>query len=161
MRIGILSDTHDQVARTRLAVALLTRAGAEALIHCGDLTIPDVVDEFLGVPSTFVFGNCDYDQADLRRAMKRIKANCLGLGGLITLSDRRIAVTHGHSDAELARLAALEPDYLFTGHTHHRRDVREGPTRFINPGALYRASTWTVALLDLASDDLQTLTLTE
>ena len=161
MRIGILSDTHDQVARTRRAVSLLTQAGAEALIHCGDLTIPDVVDEFLGVPTSFVFGNCDYDQADLRRAMKRIKATCLDLGGLVTLGDRRIAVTHGHSDAELHRLTALEPDYLFTGHTHHRRDVRKGPTRFINPGALYRASTWTVALLDLDADELQTLTLTE
>lgn len=161
MRIGILSDTHDQVARTGRAVSLLTRAGAEALIHCGDLTIPAVVDEFLGVPTTFVFGNCDYDLADLRRAMNRIDAACLDLGGLITLGDRRIAVTHGHSDAELNRLAALGPDYLFSGHTHQRRDVRQGPTRFINPGALYRASTWTVALLNLADDDLQTLILTE
>jgi putative phosphoesterase len=161
MLIGILSDTHDQVARTRRAVSMLTAAGAESLIHCGDLTIPDVVDEFAGVPTSFVFGNCDYDQADLRRAMKRIGAECLELGGLITRGDRRIAVTHGHSHAEFRRLAALEPDYLFSGHTHHRRDDREGKTRFINPGALYRASSWTVALLDLAADDLKTLTLAE
>jgi uncharacterized protein len=161
MRIGILSDTHDQVVRTRKAVSILTTAGAEALIHCGDLTIPEVVDEFLGVPTSFVFGNCDYDQPALRRAMKRIGADCLDLGGLITLGDRRIAVTHGHSHTEFRRLIGQEPDYLFSGHTHRRLDVREGKTRLINPGALYRASDWTVGLLDLDTDEFQTLTLTE
>ena len=51
MLIGILSDTHDQVVRTRRAVSILTHAGAAALVHCGDLTTPEVVDEFLGAPA--------------------------------------------------------------------------------------------------------------
>ena len=51
MRIGILSDTHDQVRRTRFAVAMLVESGAEALIHCGDLTTADVVEECSGFPA--------------------------------------------------------------------------------------------------------------
>ena len=51
MRIGILSDTHDQVQRTKSAVAMLVEGGAETLIHCGDLTIADVVDECAVVTS--------------------------------------------------------------------------------------------------------------
>jgi predicted phosphodiesterase len=43
MRIGILSDTRDQVARTWRAVTMLLGAGAEVLIRCGDITIADVV----------------------------------------------------------------------------------------------------------------------
>ncbi|RLS46748.1 MAG: metallophosphoesterase, partial [Planctomycetota bacterium] len=48
-------------------------------------------------------------------------------------------------------------DYLLHGHTHVCRDERHGATRIINPGALHRASEFTVALLDTDSDELQFL----
>lgn len=135
MRIGILSDTHDQVQRTRSAVAMLAECGAEILIHCGDLTIADVVHECSTLPCYFVFGNCDHDRDSLRQAMTQIGGTCLERGGLVSLDGHRLAVTHGDSDHELRRLAELEPDYLFSGHTHVASDVQKGPTRWINPGA--------------------------
>ena len=61
MLIGILSDTHDQAERTKVAVATLASAGAEALFHCGDITTADVVYECGLLPTYFVFGNCDFD----------------------------------------------------------------------------------------------------
>lgn len=57
MRIGILSDTHDRLARADRAVASLVAAGAEALIHCGDLTGPEIVHVCGRLPSYYVFGN--------------------------------------------------------------------------------------------------------
>jgi putative phosphoesterase len=152
MLIGILSDTHDQVLRTRVAVAVLVARGAEALVHCGDLTGPDVVFECTGLPAYFVFGNCDYDRAGLSKAIEQIGATCLERGGLISLGGRRLGVTHGDSEQEIRRLALLEPDYLFSGHTHQQSDIQRGPTRWINPGALHRAPSWTVVLLDLESN---------
>jgi uncharacterized protein len=157
MRLGILSDTHDRVERTKAAVALLVDSGAEALIHCGDITIPEVVYELAPLPSFFVFGNCDFELDELRRAIAAIGGVCLERGGLIDVDGRRMAVTHGDSSQELARLEAERPDYLFSGHTHRALDVRRGPTRFINPGALQRAATWTVALLDASNGRLETL----
>jgi uncharacterized protein len=157
MLLGILSDTHDQVERTRSAVNMLISEGATALIHCGDLTGPEVVHEFSRAPSYFVFGNCDYDREAIRQAIALIGGTCLDCGGLISLGGVRIAVTHGDSSSELKRLAALDPDYLFTGHTHHVSDIQKGPTRWVNPGALHRAQTWTVALLDTACNLLRVL----
>lgn len=157
MRIGIISDTHDQVARTARAVGLLIAEGADALIHCGDLTGPDVVRECALLPSYFVFGNNDFDENALRRAMGAIGGVCLGRGGEIALGGRRIAVTHGDVVREARRLAAAGPDYLLFGHSHKAADERVGPTRWINPGALHRAATWTVAVLDLESDELRFL----
>ena len=159
MRIGILSDTHDQVRRTARAVAQLVAEGAEALIHCGDYTRPDVVDECAVLPAYFVFGNNDDEEAKLARAMANIGGVCLGRGGLIELGGKRIAVTHGDSASEIRRLKALGPDYLFFGHSHAPSDERDGLIRFINPGALSRASAWTVALLDLDVDTLRLLTI--
>jgi putative phosphoesterase len=157
VRVGILSDTHDQVARTQAAVARLADAGAQVLIHCGDITIPDVVYELNPLPSYFVFGNCDDDLFNLRQAIAAVGGTSLERGGLIELAGRRLAVTHGDSDLELRRLEAQEPHYLLTGHTHQVADRRNGSIRWINPGALHRASTWTVALLDLESNQLRVL----
>jgi uncharacterized protein len=159
MKIGILSDTHDQVERTSKAVAALVGAGAEALVHCGDLTVPEVVLECGGLPSYFVFGNNDFDRDGLLRAMALVGGRSLGRGGEVVLGGRRIAVTHGDSAGEVRRLLAADPDYFLFGHSHRAADERRGATRWINPGALYRATPWTVAVLDLEADLLDFLTI--
>lgn len=155
--VGVISDTHDQVRRTKRAVAALKAAGAKALFHCGDITIAEVVFECCNIPGYFVFGNCDFDREGLRRAITAIGGTCLERGNIVTLSGRRIAITHGDSEQELRRLAGSQPDYLLSGHTHRTSDYQDGLTRHINPGALHRASEWTVALLDIACNHLEML----
>jgi len=158
MLLGILSDTHDRLARTTVALDTLRAAGAEALVHCGDFTSPAIVELLVGLPSYIVFGNNDSGRIrELERAAAQVGAMSLGQGDVIRLAGRTIAVTHGHLTAETRRLLALEPDYLLTGHSHRRHDLREGPTRRINPGALHRTRTFTVALLNLATDEIRYL----
>ncbi len=154
MRIGILSDTHDRHQRTALAVARLRAEGVEALVHCGDITTPEVVYELAGLPSHFVLGNNDDDESALRWAIGAIEGVCLGHGGEVTLAGRRIAVTHGDRPDQVRRLRRAAPAYLLSGHTHQRLDRRDGPTRLINPGALHRAAEYTVACLDLDTEVL-------
>ena len=154
MRLGILSDTHNQLDRTIRAVAILKTHGAEMLIHCGDLTGPDIVHVCGTLPSTYVFGNNDFDERGLRAAMAATGGTCLGFSGEIVVTGKRVAVTHGDRPSEVRRLLRSLPDYLLFGHTHVPLFERDGPTRRINPGALHRAATWTVAVLDLATDDV-------
>jgi len=160
--IGILSDTHGRVSITRNAIRTLVARGALHLIHCGDLDTQPVLDELVGHPASFVFGNNDYDRPTLRRYAESIGVNCLGSYGVIELAGKKIAVTHGDDHRVSSRLTSRgnEPgyDYLFTGHTHVRHDNRlpTGP-RWINPGALYRAQIKTVALLDLSTDTLTSI----
>lgn len=157
MRVGILSDTHNQLARTRLAVGLLLDDGAEVLMHCGDVTGPEVVAVCCAGPTCyFTFGNHDADSVPiLERAIEQAKGVCLGWGGEVPLAGKRVAVVHGHLHTDVRRLMALRPDYLLSGHSHVAADRREGPTRRINPGALDAAESFGVALLDLATDELR------
>ena len=156
MRLGILSDTHDKLARTRLAVAALRDAGAGALIHCGDLTGPPIVEALAVLPSWFVFGNHDADDVpQLRRAAAACGPVCLGWGGVVTLAGRRVGVAHGHMTTDLRRVLDDAPDILLTGHSHNPSDGVAGNVRRINPGALHRADDFTVAVLDLASGEVQ------
>jgi putative phosphoesterase len=158
MRIGILSDTHNRLDRTIAAVALLCAEGAEALIHCGDFTGPEVVTACGALPAYFVFGNNDADNVPaLRQAMVDVGGTCLEWGGEVALAGKRIGIVHGHMHTDVRRLLATRPDYLFSGHSHIASDRRDGPTRRINPGALYRAGELTVALLDLDTDLLRFL----
>lgn len=156
MKIGILSDSHNHRERTGQAVALLQDAGAEALFHCGDLTTPEIVEIGAVLPFYFTFGNHDADSTPLLdQAAGELGAHCLRWGGEVKLASKRIALVHGHITRDLRPLLEAEPDYLLTGHSHQTHDFYEGLTRRINPGALFRAKVFTVALLDLTTDDLQ------
>lgn len=158
MKIGILSDTHDKIARTRSAVTMLLDRGAEVLIHCGDLLGPEIVAECSRGPFYFVFGNNDADMVPaLRQAARKHGAHCLEWGGEIPLAGKRIAVVHGHLTSDLRPLLEAQPDYLLSGHSHIAGDWRHGSTRRINPGALHRTKNYSVALLDLKSDELEFL----
>lgn len=155
MILGILSDTHDQLERTARAVEKLCRAGAEAIIHCGDLTTPDVVYVCAGRPSYFVLGNNDSDVGGIKLAVEVVGGFYLGFGGLVELGGKRLGVAHGDMGRVLRELVAAGPDYLLSGHTHVPHDERRGGIRWINPGALHRARSWTAALLDLEADRLE------
>ena len=159
MLLGILSDTHDQLARTRRAVSLLRESGAEVLIHCGDLAIPEIVAACAVLPTYFVLGNWDADNVPaLRKAAAENGAVCLGWGDTVVLDGKRIGVVHGHMRIDVRRVLATRPDYLLSGHSHIPSDQYEGDVRRINPGALHEADQFTVALLDLANDSVQFLT---
>ena len=155
MIIGILSDTHGRVDAAHAGVAILRGAGAEYLIHCGDVGEEDVLDALAGIPAAFIFGNNDWDRRGLERYAKDIGVTCLGGWGTLDLAGKRFVVTHG-DDFPLRRklLDAQEYDYLLQGHTHAPADERHGRTRLINPGALHRARPRTVAVLDIESDRL-------
>jgi putative phosphoesterase len=159
MKLGILSDSHGRTPLIRQALLALDTAGAEAVIHCGDVGGLEVLDEFAGRRCWFVWGNTDEPRPSWRPYVQ-----ALGLpwpeGPLeLSLDGKRIGVYHGHEQAFRDALRDARYDYLLHGHTHQRDDYREGSMRVINPGALHRVSTRTVALLDLNSDDLRFLVL--
>ena len=133
----------------------LRKANSEFFIHCGDIGSQECIDLLAGLPSAFVFGNCDFDRAGLARYAASIDVPCYGNFADLELDGKKIAVIHG-DDYKLKQrlLDAQAHDYLLQGHTHVRRDERIGRTRIINPGALHRASVKTVVTLDTAADTL-------
>ena len=155
MILGLMSDTHGRLEAARLAVVQLRSRGAEYLIHCGDVGQTGVIDFLAGEPAAFVWGNNDFDRHEGAKYAEMIGVRCLDDFGELELDGRRIAVTHGDNPPLLRRLLdAGRYDYLFTGHTHVPHDKKLGGTRWINPGALYRAAKRTVATLDLQTDTL-------
>lgn len=154
MKIGVLSDSHGRVEMTARAVSLLRDAGAERLIHLGDVETERVLEELLALPTHIVFGNCDWDIAGLTRYAQSLGLTVAHPSGQMEVAGRRIAFTHGHLESRMHAALAEGVEYLLHGHTHELRDERIGDTRVINPGALFRARRYTAAVLDVATDTL-------
>jgi uncharacterized protein len=158
MRLGILADTHNQLARTQVAVELLRSEGAEALVHCGDLASPPILAACAVLPCYFALGNHDADSVPaLQEAAAEFGAVCLGWGGVVELGGKRVGVAHGHMTVDVRRVLSEKPDYLLCGHSHFASDSLIGTVRRINPGALHRVDEFTVAVLEVESGELRIL----
>lgn len=157
--LGILSDSHSEIERTRRAIKLLQHAGATEFIHCGDVEIEQVLDLFAGLPAHVTFGNCD-PSGVLGRYAASIDLDAQHPSGELHVDGRRVAFTHGDNARLLSRILAERPDFLLHGHTHERRDDMVEGVRVINPGALHRAHPSTVALLEPATGALRWLEVT-
>ena len=155
MKLGILSDTHDDAVATRAAVGLLLGARAEALVHCGDIANPVTLRACSGAPLWFVYGNHDADNVPrLEAAAAEMGATPLGWAGEFTLAGKRIGVAHGHMTMDVRPLLRSRPDFLLTGHFHEAADWTEDGVRRICPGAVHRADPPTVAVLDLVTGEV-------
>ena len=110
----------------------LVDEGAEALIHCGDLTGPDVVYECAGCPAISSSATTTIDEKGLRERWPGRRESASGVAGRSRwqTADRRDPrrLRPARSDGSPAG-----PDYLLFGHSHAGRR-REGPDPLDQPG---------------------------
>lgn len=164
MKICVVSDSHDRSLMLASAVIAAKVAGAEAVIHCGDLigamTLRPLLD--FGLPVHVVHGNNLGDSFALLNLCKTSNGLITyhGADMDITLSGRRLFATHF---PHYGRGMACTGDYdiVCCGHSHQASVVQQanvagGMTWCVNPGSvggLGAAPTWMLA--DLATFDFQ------
>ena len=157
VKIGPISDTHDNAAALAAAMTTLQARGAECVLHAGDVTSADTLALLEGWHAMVSLGNNDVDPAGLADTAHRCGIE-LADAWEGTLGGLRVAAIHGHNHAHLAgAIRGGRYDLVVTEHSHRLRDERVGRTRVINPGALYRAARYTCALYDTATDTLEVL----
>jgi uncharacterized protein len=150
MRIGVLSDTHDDVQATRCALNIFDSMDVTLIIHCGDIG-ESVLPLFKGRHAHFVSGNTD-DVACLRRIIIGPEQIFHEDFGELELEGLRVAFLHGHDLARLTHaVASGKWDLVCHGHSHAYVLEHQGRTLTLNPGALVRTSHPSVAVVDLPS----------
>jgi putative phosphoesterase len=151
MKIGILSDSHEQRDNLRYALNVLKNARVEAIVHCGDVGDDLVMfDELIcaGVPVFFVWGNMDHPTPAWKKYFRDIGLAWPNGPLKLELDEKKIAVYHGHEPGFSRAELSGQFDYIFCGHSHQRRFSHLNGTTIINPGALHRAAVKSVAVLD-------------
>jgi putative phosphoesterase len=160
MKVGIVSDSHGQKARLQRALKILCQHKADVLVHCGDIGGCTCLDELIacGKPAYAVAGNTDLDMNELQRHAQAhgvtfgIDMVSIPVNGQATLT-----VTHGNQPWVLQKGLSSRVAFLCHGHTHRQRNEMVGSTHVINPGALERATVFSVALLDTESGAVEFL----
>ena len=154
MRIGIVSDTHGHTEFTRPAVRILETCEVQQIIHCGDVGSAAIVELFSPWPTHFVFGNVD-DPRTLRAAIAAAGQSCHERFGTLDIAGVRIAFLHGDDTVLLDETIQSGQFHLVChGHTHVARKQRQGDTLVMNPGALFRATPHSFAIVDLPQLDV-------
>lgn len=148
MKIGLLSDSHDDMEAIAKAVALFNEEAVVQVLHAGDIVSPFTFEIFraLRAPLGGVYGNNDGDRLLLRDR----SAGALHVQPhFVTLDGMRGVIVH-----EPALVKALvrsgDFDLVVYGHTHVPDIHREGPALVVNPGKTARLNKGrsTAALLD-------------
>ncbi|OGO05118.1 MAG: hypothetical protein A2Y73_08015 [Chloroflexi bacterium RBG_13_56_8] len=135
MRIGVLSDIHDNM--WALAEVLPRLNGCQALLVLGDLcapfTISDIAEGFRG-PVHAVWGNNDGDKLQItRNADKAGNVTLHGNVAEVRFGGRRVAFAH-YPDVAQAMAQGGIYDLVCHGHDHTRKITRMGNTILLNPG---------------------------
>ncbi len=93
MLIGIISDTHDDMAAIRKAVDMLNAEKVSRVIHAGDLVSPFTFEIFSELKCGFsgIFGNNDGDRLLLKQ---KSGGNIHGQPLVLALDEKKVVVVH-------------------------------------------------------------------
>lgn len=163
MKIGLISDTHDNIQNIRKAVRKFNDKHVDVVIHAGDFVNPIAVESLAGVTLVGVLGNNDTDIVGLTSIFDKIHAELKGEIFEKVYDRMRFAVYHGTSLAKKEQLIKSgKYDVFIYGHTHRKDNRYIGTTRVINPGT---AKGWffglfaTIAVFDTSSRKLEFINL--
>ena len=153
MKIGVLSDSHDNVPMIDKAVELFNDEGVALVIHAGDFIAPFAVEAMreLKCRVVGVFGNNDGERIAIAKRFEAIGEIYPNLA-IAEIGGRTIAATHYPELAEpIAK--SCQYDIVIYGHTH-LMDIRRETSLILNPG---ETGGWTTGRCTVAIVQLDTL----
>jgi uncharacterized protein len=149
MRLGIISDTHDDVENVRAAIDIFNQKEVETVIHAGDYIFPGIVKEFsrLNAKLVGVLGNNDGEKGHLLKTFLDVGGDLKGELGELQIEGLKIGIYHGTSDVIKDLLVSSGKYNIFVcGHTHkmepsgisNGKYQNNGSTLVLNPGTAHR-----------------------
>jgi len=149
--VGIMSDSHDDRAAIKKAVARFNASGCALVIHAGDYIAPFTIREFEKLDGNFVgvFGNNDGEKAGLTAQFSKIGSIHMPPHEF-DYKGKRFLIMHEPDYLE-ENLTRSDLDVIVYGHLHEI-DIRTGRPLIINPG---ECCSWltgcsTAVVLDLS-----------
>ena len=159
MKICILSDSHDNRPLLEAGVRAAMAAGAEAVLHCGDVVAPSTLEVLrpFDIPLHVIHGNNVGDAFTMGRIASKPsnQTHYYGQDAGIELAGRRIFIVHYPHYAE-AMATTGEWDLVCCGHDHKVAirpvdNMAGKQTWLVNPGTvggIKATPTWVLGDLD-------------
>ena len=159
MRIGVISDTHDNIEMARRSGEAFRSLGVDLIIHLGDWIAPFTLAELassFGGRIIGIYGNNDGEILGLQRVASMYNAELHEPPYMLSLDGRRLLLVHGWGSPEQTRelVEALAHsqrwDAVLYGHTHQADYRVINGVILLNPGtASGILNKPSIAVLDL------------
>jgi uncharacterized protein len=166
MKIGIISDIHENKANLLQAIDLCRQSDVSHLLCLGDMINPGIAQTIAtcGIPTHGIWGNNDGDKVLITRLSLQPQSQ-LAMSDrtydFVTLDGKRIFITHY---PELAHPMALSGQYdlVAYGHDHQQFYALVEECHVVNPGEISGHLTGLVslAIYDTVTDTVEFLTIT-
>lgn len=142
MLIGLISDSHDNIADLKKAFGVLESRGVELVLHAGDVISSGMCYAYEGfdMDLKLVYGNNDGDRVGIKHDFEEFGAKHLGDFGEIEVDGMKIALLHGTDEAVVNALASSGLYQIVVRGHSHRYNVETNPksgTMVINPGEIW------------------------
>ncbi len=158
MKIGIISDIHENFHNLILAMTKMEEEGVEQIICLGDLMNAGVAKILAHhtVPTYLIWGNNDGEKVDITKASFREGSQLtvsLNTYDFLEFDGRKIFVCHYDDLAKPMATSGLY-DAVFFGHNHIVSEERIGDVLVVNPGELaaMKSGKATIAIYDTADN---------
>ncbi|HUU49720.1 MAG TPA: metallophosphoesterase [Nitrospinota bacterium] len=135
MKIGIISDTHDNLNSLNRAIEIFKKNKIDTILHGGDFISPFVLRALEGSFKKLigVFGNNDGDKLRLNDLATKMGWELHLPPYPFELSGKKILMLHEPLILEAATKSGLY-DIIIYGHTHKNDIRKENSTLIINSG---------------------------
>ena len=134
MRVGVVSDTHNNLANCRQIVRLFNEAAVDCVIHTGDVTQAKTIHVFsdLEMPMIGVFGNNDLERETLEVAISEAGFVFFEPPHTMELAERSICIVHDPLEFPIGYESQF--DVSLHGHTHRFHHFQSDNHLAFNPG---------------------------
>ena len=129
MKIGIMSDSHDDIENVQEAIKIFNKNKMDYVIHAGDYIFPGIIKEFtkLNAKLIGVLGNNDGEKNGILKSFIDVNGELKGEIGEIEIDEIKFGIYHG-TDREIKEsiTRSRKFDILICGHTHKREPQQSG-----------------------------------
>lgn len=159
MKLGVISDSHDNLDNVRRAAEIFNEEGVDLIVHLGDIVSPFTLAELAGRAKArveAVYGNNCGEKLGLKRIADLYGAGIRDPPYTIELEGAKILLLHGYGSPEETRNIVYSLadsgrwNAILYGHTHRAEIAYRRGVLVLNPG---EAGGWlskpSVAILEV------------
>ncbi len=155
MKIGVVSDTHNNLKNIELIIKIFNDEKVPLVIHTGDIANANSLEQFSKLNSEFigVYGNNDRNELGIKEVALKNNFHFQEPPRKLSIFNREIAIFHEPESIEEFLLKNKKINVVLYGHTHrYENDTRNG-VLFFNPGesAGMRKGSNAIGILDLTN----------
>ena len=153
MKIGVVSDTHNNLKNIEIIINLFNEIKVPVVIHTGDISNASALEQFSKLNSKLigVYGNNDRNELGLKEVAQKNKFQFQDPPRKLSLLDREIVIFHEPDKIDQFLSENKLIDVVLYGHTHRYENNTRNGVLFFNPGesAGMRKGSNAIGILDL------------